>query len=165
MLRIYKVDAPFDKFLEGDGLRVNLYRMIAIKGEERAKCESERIQADLLRAGLVVNYAKSCFTPTKQLLWLGFQLDLERGQLTIPHKKLDLLKEQIAKAMEGRELPAMALASVIGKILSMLLGLVPVTRLMMRGMYTVLNARASWFRQVFRCSRGAGFFGFGTLVH
>ena len=151
MLRIYKVDSPFGKYLEGGGLRVTLYLddgMIAIKGEERAKSESERIQADLLRAGLVVNYAKSCFTPTKQLLWLGFQLDLERGQMTVPHKKLDLLKEQIAKAMEGRELPAMALASVIGKILSMSLGLRPVTRLMTRGMYTVLNARASWFQQI-----------------
>ena len=146
-----KLMRPLVSFWRGGGLRVTLYLddgMIAIKGEERAKSESERIQADLLRAGLVVNYAKSCFTPTKQLLWLGFQLDLERGQLTVPHKKLDLLKEQIAKAMEGRELPAMALASVIGKILSMSLGLGPVTRLMTRGMYTVLNARASWFQQV-----------------
>ena len=146
-----KLMCPLVSFWKGGGLRVALYLddgMIAIKGEERAKSESERIQADLLRAGLVINYAKSCFTPTKQLLWLGFQLDLERGQLTVPHKKLDLLKEQIAKAVDGRELPAMALASVIGKILSMSLALGPVTCLMTRGMYTVLNARASWFQQV-----------------
>ena len=125
---------PLVSFWRGDDLRVTLYLddgMIAIKGEEKAKSESKRIQADLSRAGLVINYAKSCFTPTKQLLWLGFQLDLERGQLTIPHKKLDLLKEQISKAVDGRELPAMALASVIGKILSMSLALGPVTRLMM----------------------------------
>ena len=133
------------------------------RSQERAKCESERIQADLLRAGLVVNYAKSCFTPTKQLLWLGFQLDLERGQLTVPHKKLDLLKEQIAKAMEGRELPAMALASVIGKI-SMSLGLGPVTRLMTRGMYTVLNARASWFQQVLLTSDAREELAFSPLI-
>ena len=151
MLRIYKVNTPFGKLLKGGCLRVTLYLddgMIAIKGEERAKSESERIQADLLKAGLVVNYAKSCFTPTKQLLWLGFQLDLEQGQLTIPHKKLDLLKEQISKAVDGREFPATALASVIGKIMSMSLALGPITHLMTRGMYTVLNARASWLQQV-----------------
>ena len=74
---------PFGKLLEGGGLTVTLYLdfgIMAIKGEERAKSESGRIQADLLRAGLVVDYAKSCFTPTKQLLWLGFQLDLEQDQ-------------------------------------------------------------------------------------
>ena len=68
--------------------------------------------------------------------------------MTIPHKKLDLLREQILKAGDGRELPAMALASVIGKRLSMSLTLGPVTRLMTRALYAMLNARESWFQQV-----------------
>ena len=87
--------------------------------------------------------------------------------MTIPHKKLDLLKEQVAKAMEGRELPVMALASVIGKILSMSLGLGPIARLMTQGMYAVLNARASWFQQVLLTSdaREELAFWLGTLVH
>ena len=66
----------------------------------------------------------------------------------LPHKKLDLLREQISKAADGRELPAMALASVIGKRLSMSLALGLVTRLMTRALYAMLNARGSWFQQV-----------------
>ena len=69
---------PLVSFWRGGGLRVTLYLddgMITIKGEERAKSESERIQADLSRAGLVVNYTKSCFTPTKQfaMAWLSIR--------------------------------------------------------------------------------------------
>ena len=95
-----------------------------------------------------MNYPKSCWIPIKQLIWLGFELDLGKGRLTVPQKKLDSLIEQILWAKENQALPTIALASIIGKILSMSLALGPVTRLMMRGMYTMLNARTSWSQQV-----------------
>ena len=85
----------------GNGLRLTLYLddgIVAVKGEERAKCESERIQGDLAKAGLIVNYSKSHWLPTKRLLWLGFKLDLEKGQLRVPQKS-------------SRSLTATALAS------------------------------------------------------
>lgn len=146
-----KLMRPLVRYWRGSGLRVTLYLddgIVAVKGEERAKYESGRVREDLVRAGLTVNHAKSCWTPTKQMLWLGFQLDLERGQLTVLQNRLDSLLEQISRAKASRALPATALASIIGKILSMSLALGPVTRLMTRGMYSVLNARESWYHQV-----------------
>ena len=47
-----------------------------------------------------------------------------------------------------REMPVTALASVIGKIMSMSLALGPLARMMTRGMYAVLNAKISWCHQV-----------------
>ena len=84
----------------------------------------------------------------KRLLWLGFELDLEKGQLTVSQKKLGSLLEQIGKTKSSRTLTATALASIIGKILSMSLALEPVTHLMTWGMYAVLNVTVSWSQQV-----------------
>ena len=65
-----------------------------------------------------------------------------------PKKKLDAVIDQMNWARENQVLPATALACIIGMILSMSFGPGPVMRLMMQGMYTVLNARVSWSQQV-----------------
>ena len=44
--------------------------------------------------------------------------------------------------------PARLLASAIGKIISMSLGLGPVTRLMMRSLYANLNCRTVWYQKL-----------------
>lgn len=48
------------------------------------------------------------------------------------------------QAKDSRSIQATALARIMGKIISMALALGPVTRLMTRSLYTVLNARRSW---------------------
>ena len=50
--------------------------------------------------------------------------------------------------MENQSIPARVLASVIGKIIAMSLALGPVTRLMTRSLYAVLNSRLSWWQQL-----------------
>ena len=47
---------------------------VAVKGKEKAMQESERVQSELLEAGLIVNNTKSQWVPTKSLIWLGFQI-------------------------------------------------------------------------------------------
>ena len=57
-----KLMRPLVKYWRGNGLRVTLYLddgIVAVKGEEKAKCESERVQEDLSRSGLIVNYPKT----------------------------------------------------------------------------------------------------------
>ena len=43
---------------------------------------------------------------------------------------------------------ALCLASLIGKIMSMALALGPVTRLMTRSLYAVLNSKAAWCQRL-----------------
>ena len=82
------------------------------------------------------------------MIWLGFEVDLEGGQLIVPQAKIDSLMEQMKRARSCWEIPATALASVIGKIMSMSLALGPLAHMMTRSMYAVLNASSSWCHQV-----------------
>ena len=43
-------------------------------------CQSMRIQRDLVSAGLIVNESKFQWIPTKCIVWLGFELDLNQAQ-------------------------------------------------------------------------------------
>ena len=48
-------------------------------------------------------------------VWLGFELDLDQGQLRIPEDKLQALCTQLSKTDGLQLIQAKALASVIGK--------------------------------------------------
>eukprot|EP00731_Ephydatia_muelleri_P006495 Em0003g743a len=48
--------------------------------------------------GFVVNEAKSTWAPTQKLQWLGFTIDLEHGQVSVPEKKLSNLRKLLEDA-------------------------------------------------------------------
>ena len=75
----------------------------------------------------------------QSLEWLGFNIDLCKGEFSVPANKLYSLHQQLLAVVEAQLVPARQLASVIGKIMSMSLALGPVTRLMTRNLYFVLN--------------------------
>ena len=136
-----KLMRPLIRYWRGRGLRVVLYLddgIVAVKGKEKAIQESERVQSELLEAGLIVNNTKSQWVPTKSLIWLGFQINLQDGQLTIPDQKVESLTRLMQQAKDSRSIQATALARITGKIISMALALGPVTRLMTRSLYAVL---------------------------
>ena len=146
-----KLMRPLVRHWRGQGIQVVLYLdngIAAVKGQESANRVSEQIQQDLARAGFIVNEAKSQWTPTRSVIWLGFQINLALGQLTVSEAKLQSLLGQIHKAKENQSIPARVLASVIGKIIAMSLALGPVTRLMTCSLYAVLNSRLSWWQQL-----------------
>ena len=66
--------------------------------QDKANWESEQVQRDLCRAGLVNNSCKSQWMSSKRLIWLGFEVDLERSQLLVPQLKIDSLMEQMKRA-------------------------------------------------------------------
>ena len=76
--------------------------------------------------------------------WLGFNIDLCKGEFSVPSNKLYSLKLQLHAVAEAQSVPARQLASVIGKIMSMSLALGPVTCLMTRNLYFVLNQKIAW---------------------
>ena len=85
----------------------------------------------------------------KKLIWLGLEIEIEGGGLSVPEQKLENLVSQLREASEVKVVPATAVASIIGKVLSMGLALGPVTRLMTRNIYAMLNARSSWRQELF----------------
>ena len=117
--------------------------VVATQGVNNAMFQSERVQRDLIKVGLVVKESKSQWVPSKHIVWLGFELDLEQSQLRVPENKLRVLHEQLLKIKGKQPMPARALANLIGKIIAMSLALGPVTRLTTRSLYAVLNCRSS----------------------
>ena len=117
---------------------------MAVAGREAAKRASYRVREDLAKAGLVENTAKCRWVPSQQMSWLGFQLDLNGGVISVPEEKIVALKRQLKHAATNNQLKARQLASIIGKIISMSLALGPVARLMTRSMYAILNTRQYW---------------------
>ena len=146
-----KIMRSLVKYWRGRGLRTVLYLddgIVAIKGKENAEHESRQVQLDLSKAGLIANNVKSQWVPVKKLTWLGFQIEIEEGKLSVPEQKLMKLVSQLTKAREARVIPATVLASITGKVLSMALALGPVARLMTRNLYTMLNAKSSWYQEL-----------------
>ena len=142
-----KLMRPLVRFWRGRGLKAILYLddgVVAVKGKEEALRESKQVQQDLQNAGLVTNLEKSQWKPTRCIEWLGFIIDLEKGQFLVPPGKLASLHENLMRVNDLPCVPACMLASVIGKIVAMSLALGPVTRMMTRSMYGVLNAKQSW---------------------
>ena len=65
----------------------------------------------------------------------------------MPVSKIDTLKSKLLETKVAKCVPAKQLASLIGKVMSMSLAFGPVTRLMTRNLYAVLNHRLA------RCQR------------
>ena len=91
---------------------------------------------------------KSEWTPSNDIEWLGFLIDLSKGEFAIPENKIQALKCRLLEIQNTKHVQAKYLASVIGKINSMSLGLDPVSRLMTRSMYVTLNSRLAWYQKV-----------------
>ena len=63
-----------------------------------------------------------------------------KGVFSVPPEKLDALKAVVNHIKESPTVPARQVASVIGKIISMSLGLGPIAPLMTRSLYTSLKS-------------------------
>ena len=60
---------------------------MASKGIEAATRASLVVRDSLQRSGLVANVQKSIWKPVQSLIWLGFDLDLSQGVVSVPTKK------------------------------------------------------------------------------
>ena len=118
--------------------------IVAVAGKEAACAASRMVQDDLCRAGLVTNIAKCRWEPNQKCSWLGFNLDLNSGQVSAPEVKVESLLAHIKDMMSQGSPTARSIASITGKIISMSLALGPVARLMTRSLYVLLNSRQSW---------------------
>lgn len=144
---------PLIKLWRGKGVRCVVYLddgIIIATGIDRARSDSCLVKESLESAGFVVNTAKSHWEPKHEGQWLGFNIDLESGYVyvSVPPQKIISLQNLILQVCHAQTLPAKVLASIIGRLISMGLGLGSVVRLRTRCMYALLNRRSSWYEDL-----------------
>ena len=110
-----------------------------------AESDSAMIASDLDDAGFVLNVPKPKLSPHQVGDWLGFIVDLLSGCFRVPGEKIDRLKRSIASMLQASRLPVQAIASIVGRIMSMSLALGPIARLRTRSTYTDINSCPSWY--------------------
>ena len=138
---------PLIRYWRGRGLKAIIYLddgIVAVRGRQKALVESTRVKEDIEKAGFIINVEKSVWNPSQTMEWLGFQIDFSVGEFSVPASKIDALKSSLLEVKDAKCIPARKLASLIGKIISMSLVLGPVTHLMTRNLYAVLNCRLVW---------------------
>ena len=124
-----KVMRPLISYWRGRGLKAIVYLddgIVAVRGKEKALVESARVKQDIENARFVIHVEKSTWEPSHTIEWLGFQIDLSKGEFSVPVAKIDALKSKLIKIKGAKCVPARELASLIGKIISMSLALGPV---------------------------------------
>ena len=142
-----KLLRPLVRLWRGKGFKAVVYLddgICAVEGEQEASRVSQLVKDTLAKTGFVVNEAKSTWTPTHRLEWLGFNIDLQSGNISVPEKKINILKDMLQGALKQRQMCAKNIASLVGKIISMGLALGPVARFMTRGLYAMLESRIAW---------------------
>ncbi len=142
-----KLMRPLVRYWRARGLRVVVYlddSLGAAVGEQSAKDASELVSSTLAGAGFVAHPVKSRWRPTQRLIWLGFVIDTALGQIEVPQEKLTALRSMLDEARRSECIRARRLASIVGRIISMSLAFGPVSRLMTRSLYAVLEARHAW---------------------
>ena len=96
MLLVYKLTRPLTKHWRGRGLKAIVYLddgIIVVKGEQAA--ESAQVKHELESAGFIINIDKSKWEPCHTIEWLGFQIDLAKGEFSVPANKISMLKSQL----------------------------------------------------------------------
>ena len=146
-----KVLRPVVKFWRSKGIKAVLYiddGVIISHDVQDALENISIIQGSLSEAGFVVNEEKSCWELSQVGRWLGFVIDLSKGVLEIPREKTQDLVSLLERAQRENRIKPKLLASIVGKIIAMGLGLGPITRLRTRSLYALLNRRVCWYEEV-----------------
>ena len=109
---------------------------------------SNFVKNQLEESGFVINTEKSHWVPMQQGEHLGYLVDLKRGLFEVPQRRRDTLFNKLLE-VEKIVLPtARVLASLVGVIISMYLGLGPVVRMRTRSLYAVINEAVYWDERV-----------------
>ena len=141
-----KLLRPLVKYWRGHGFKIVVYLddSICSVEAERAEAASRFVQESLANAGFVAHPTKSQWVPSYQVSWLGFDINLEAGQIIVPTDKVHAFRSLVSSAIKTVVLPARHIARIIGKIISMSLAVGPVSRLMTRSLYAVINECYTW---------------------
>ena len=113
-----KLLRPLVKFWRGHSLRIVVYLDDGICSvqADRAETTSKFVQSSLQQAGFVAHSVKSQWTPSYQISWLGFDIDLLNGAIIVPRLKVEAIRNLVSSALRQGLLTARLLARIVGKI-------------------------------------------------
>ena len=122
--------------------------LFAVSGTYEEACAvRDEVLADLDRLGVLVNWRKSVLEPSHCLRFLGMLVDSEVYKFFVPPDKIVKLHELVESMGVMPEATIRALASVVGKVMSMQLA-VPAVRMMSAGLYKLVRPEGNWDRSV-----------------
>ena len=117
-----KLLRPLIRLWKGRGLKAIIYLddgIVTVRGKERAIRESASVKRHLESAGFVVNIEKSQWDPSHSMEWLGFLINLSKGEFSVPNDKIDkLLELKTAKSAGTKQI-----ASITGSLLQQLMSM------------------------------------------
>ena len=96
---------------------------------------SAKVKMDLELSWFVANVKKSQWHPSQEGMHLGFVVDLKNGIFTLPKSRVEKLKNLLRQLHGKARTTARCLARVVGTIISMGLGIGPVSRMWTRRLY------------------------------
>ena len=147
--RLLRRDGPYET--RGVGLRCLAYIddfLGVVRTETEARLAMEFVDRTLGRLGIRRHPSKGHFAPTQQLVHLGLEVDMKRGEFRVTDKRAGKLRGQakdlLCKAARSqRWVLAKELAAFIGLAASCDLAM-PACRLYLRSLHDGLKARTSW---------------------
>lgn len=116
-----KILRPFVKRWRAHGAKIVMYLddgVCTAKTQVELNYQVLRIRDDLRKAGFIVNESKSNWNPKHIVTWLGFVINLNRFEVSLPEEKVDKIVIILNKYSSNDSMSRRQLASVIGKITS-----------------------------------------------
>jgi hypothetical protein len=109
------------------------------------KQATQTIRRDLLQSGFIVNEEKSNWSPSKEITWLGFNLNAQQNTFRVPAEKLTRLKVHIkGNLVYQQQCSARKLAKTIGAICSLFHAYGKIVYLMTKYSSLWVAERESW---------------------
>ena len=119
---VTKVFRPMIADLQKKGHNVLIYiDDMLIKARTKKECEDsvQKILAMMESLGIAVNHANSVRTPSQQMEYLGFLIDSEAMTISVPSKKVKILKKELHRFKNREDCSPREMASLLGKINAM----------------------------------------------
>ena len=110
----------------GKGLLVWVYLddiLLVNSRQKGLRQQAAFLLRDLEELGLQINHKKSPLTPTQQVPYLGFHLNLKKGTLEVPPQKLKTVRRELGKLITHSHLSPRKMAAILGTVRSFLTAL------------------------------------------
>ena len=150
-----KVTRPLIKKWRSEGKHILMYLDDGLGTDvnyEQCKIMSDQVKNDLILSGFVPKPEKSVWIPVKQITFLGYCIDTEKGMLYIPQDRMYKAFATISDIETSLEysntVPVRKLASFVGQIISMSYVIRNVAYIMTKYLsMNILSAR-NWYSDI-----------------
>ena len=142
-----KILRPLVKKWRGDGLKFVLYLDdgICLAGSQvEGKAAALKMQKELYELGWVTAEKKCVWEPTKEISWLGVDIDFERRELRITQQRVQSLVLTCHSLLSEPRSSARKLAKGVGKLISIHTVVGPNTQLFSRYSSRLIADQPQW---------------------